>query len=110
MTVQTKAYLASWGILIVTCWAACSGSQPQVTISDPKTLCANALVMTQEVRTQASKLGIEPAELAQQVCSTAILGAKLAEANIKSLGIAGAANSPADIQTAGMGSIPRNGQ
>ena len=74
---------------------ACSGSQPQVTISDPTNLCANALVMSQEVHQQAAKLGLDPAELAKRVCSAAVLGVQLVEANLpKASGIAGAPSSP----------------
>lgn len=69
----------------------CSGSQPQVVISDPTSLCANAIVLNQEVRSQAAKIGLEPIELARKTCEAAILAAKLAEANlVKSSGAAGA--------------------
>lgn len=79
--------------LLVIC-IGCSGSQPTVTISDPTTLCANALVMTKEIKEQASKIGIEPSELAMQVCSSAVTAAKLVKANILPLGLAGAPNIP----------------
>lgn len=77
-------------LLVLACWAACSSSQPQVVISDPTNLCASALTISREVQAQATKLGIAPDELAKQACSAAMLGVKLAEANLRNAGTAGA--------------------
>lgn len=83
-----------WACIVTFCGATlyqgCSGTQPQVVISEPASVCANALVLSPEVRAQAAKLGIEPAELAQQACSAAMLGIKLAEVNLRKAGTAGA--------------------
>lgn len=77
------------------CYTDCSASNPQLAINDPTTLCANALVTSQEFGAQATKLGLEPAALAKQVCTTAILGVQLIEANLrKASGSAGAPNAP----------------
>lgn len=87
------------------CWWGCSSSQPQLVISDPTTLCANALVMSSEVRSQAAKIGKDPSELAQQACAAAVTAIQLARANFDAsagassteripLELAGAAGSP----------------
>lgn len=73
---------------------ACAGPAPQVRVENPSELCAQALAMSSEVRTQAANVGLEPIELARKTCEAAVLAAKLAEANlVKTWGIAGATSS-----------------
>lgn len=85
---------------------SCSGSQQQVTVNDPTSLCTSALVTSEVLKTQATKLGLEPAKLAEQVCASAVLGLQLLEANLlRAAGAAGAPSSPdwIPMNTAGAG-------
>jgi len=88
------AFAFSWFFLALGLFFyACAGSQVQV--QNPTELCAQALAMSSEVRTQAAKVGLEPIELARRTCDAAILATKLLEANLPHLeGVAGATNSP----------------
>lgn len=86
--------LAVFALALV--YLGCSGSQsqPVVTITDPTMLCANALAISSQVQQQATKLGVEPVELAKQVCAAALLGIRLAEANLPTQSAAGAPSVP----------------
>jgi hypothetical protein len=47
------------------------GWQPQVNVNEPKIeICAAGLAQVQEVKQQAAKLGLEPAEVAKHVCAS----------------------------------------
>jgi len=77
--------LGCFGLLLVMNYAC---TAPRVQVENPPELCAQALGLSSEIRAQASKVGLEPIELARRTCEAAILAARLAEANL-SAGVAG---------------------
>ena len=106
----TRILILGVMLLAVVYYIACSANSPQVRIENPSELCAQALAMSSEVRTQAAKLGLEPIELARRTCAAAILAAQVAEANLpKASGIAGATSSSVPPSMAAAGAAGAGG-
>ncbi len=63
-------------------WVSCAPAANQQQAQLATQTCAQALASVPQVQAQATKLGIDPLELARRTCDTAVLAAQLLEANL----------------------------
>lgn len=81
---------------------ACGGTVQPPTTAESVELCAQALVLSPEVQTQAQKVGREPIEFTRQICGAVILAAQVVRVNVPHVGSAAAGSaSVTSTQTAG---------
>jgi hypothetical protein len=92
-------WIVAWLVALVTaahCATACSSAPlaPQ-TEQDAVNACAVNLAQVQFVKDQAAKLNLEPIELANRTCATAVLGIQIIQANLAKSG--GASGAPSTL-------------
>ena len=67
--------------LVLFC-ASCSSSGPSFAVKDPTEVCAQALAMSPDFGDEAAKVGMTALELGRRTCAAAVLGGRIAKANL----------------------------
>lgn len=93
---MTKFDLILWvfgvGCLVVAAAGSvfCSGNGATLQVKDPTEVCAQALALSPDFGAEAAKVGLTALELGRKTCAAAVLGGRIAVANLP-LGTAGSA-------------------